>query len=91
MLEDKVLTFNFDVPSEREKLCALGRAISIPDRVRILALLKDRSMNLNEISKALDIPVSSVSNHINALAEAELVLVTYQPGPKGHVKLCSEW
>ncbi len=90
MLEDKVLTFNFDVPSEREKLCALGRAISIPDRVRILALLKDRSMNLNEISKALDIPVSSVSNHINALAEAELVLVTYQPGPKGHVKLCSE-
>ena len=31
MLEDKVLTFNFDVPSEREKLCALGRAISIPD------------------------------------------------------------
>ena len=53
MLEDKVLTFNFDVPSEREKLCALGRAISIPDRVRILALLKDRSMNLNEISKEI--------------------------------------
>ena len=45
-----------DVPSEREKLCALGRAISIPDRVRILALLKDRSMNLNEISNAVSLP-----------------------------------
>ena len=90
MLADKIIKLNFDVPSEREKLCALGRALSIPDRIRILELLKDRSMNLNEISKALDIPVSSVSNHINALAEAELVLVTYQPGPKGHTKLCSE-
>ena len=90
MLDDKQLILNFDVPSEREKLCALGRALSVPDRIRIVALLRDKSMNLNEISKALDIPVSSVSNHVNALAEAELLLISYQPGPKGHVKLCSE-
>lgn len=46
-------------------------------------------MNLNEISKTLNIPVSSVPNHINALSEAELVLITYQPSAKGHAKMCS--
>lgn len=90
MISDKVLTLHINIPSEREKICAVGRALSVPDRIRILNLLKARSMNLNEISKALDIPVSSVSNHINALQDAELVLVTYQPSAKGHVKLCSE-
>lgn len=86
---DKTLQLHIDVPSERDRLCAVGRALSIPDRVRILELLGNRAMNLNEISKALNIPVSSVSNHINALSEAELVLITYQPSAKGHVKMCS--
>ena len=90
MITDKILTLHINIPSEREKICAVGRALSVPDRVRILNLLTARSMNLNEISKVLDIPVSSVSNHINALQDAELVLVSYQPSAKGHVKLCSE-
>lgn len=87
--EDKSLQLHIDIPSERDRICAVGRALSIPDRVRILELLGNRAMNLNEISKALNIPVSSVSNHINALSEAELVLITYQPSAKGHVKMCS--
>lgn len=90
VITDKILTLHINIPSEREKICAVGRALSVPDRVRILNLLTARSMNLNEISKVLDIPVSSVSNHINALQDAELVLVSYQPSAKGHVKLCSE-
>lgn len=87
--DEKKLTLHVDMPNERDKICAFGKALSIPDRVRILELLGTRAMNLNEISKELDIPVSSVSNHINALSEAELVLVTYQPSAKGHVKMCS--
>lgn len=89
MVAEKTLSLHIDVPSDRDKICAVGRALSVPDRVRILDLLATRSMNLNEISKELDIPVSSVSNHINALSEAKLVLVTYQPSTKGHVKMCS--
>lgn len=89
MVAEKTLSLHIDYPSDRDRICAVGRALSVPDRVRILDLLGLRSMNLNEISKELDIPVSSVSNHINALSEAELVLVTYQPSAKGHVKMCS--
>lgn len=52
MITDKILTLHINIPSEREKICAVGRALSVPDRVRILNLLTARSMNLNEISKS---------------------------------------
>lgn len=47
-------------------------------------------MNLLEISRELDLPVSSVYNHTKALEEAQLIFVNYQPGPKGHTKMCSK-
>ena len=34
--------------------------------------------------------MSSVSRHIDALNEAQLIFVNYQPGPKGHTKYCSQ-
>ncbi len=89
MLKDKMLTLNMDNIGDREELCALGRALSVPDRIRIVNNLYRHSMNLNEIAKELGLPISSVSNHIDALVKANLVIVTYQPGLKGHVKLCS--
>lgn len=90
MVKDKILILNISNSADREEICALGRALAIPDRIRIFNLLQKKTMNLNEIAKELDLPISSVSNHINALVQAQMVGVSYQPGPKGHMKLCSE-
>lgn len=90
MVKDKILMLNLSNSAEREEICALGRALSSPDRIRIFNLLQERSLNLNEIAKELNLPISSVSHHINVLVESRMVGVNYQPGPKGHMKLCSE-
>lgn len=70
------------------KLTALGRALSSQDRLQILRLLSERPMNVLEIAQALSLPASSVSNHINALMDANLINIQYQPAKKGHMKLC---
>jgi len=69
-------------------LVELGRALSSIDRLRILRLLQEQPMNLSEISVALDMPISSVSFHTNALNKSKLIQFEYQPVLKGHVKLC---
>lgn len=87
---DKNFILSIDEPAQHENISRLGRALSSADRLKVLALLQYQPMNLLEISKALDMPISSVSKHIDALAEAQLIFVNYQPGPKGHVKICSK-
>ncbi len=87
---EKKLHFSIMDEDQDEALVRLGKALAVPDRVRILRLLQAQPMNLLEISRTLSIPVSSVSNHIQALREARLIFVSYQPGLKGHVKLCAK-
>jgi len=48
-------------------------ALSSDTRVRILKLLKEKKMNLSEISRSLDMSKSSVSEHMEKLLEAGLV------------------
>lgn len=83
------LIFNVQDVSKTEALVDFAKALSSPDRIRILNLLDVRPMNLLEISKALNIPVSSVSFHIQHLEKARIVRVDYKPALKGHMKLCS--
>ena len=87
---EKKLYFSIMDEEQDEALVRFGKAVAVPDRVRILRLLQTKAMNLLEISRALSIPVSSVSNHVQALQNARLVFVSYQPGRKGHVKLCAK-
>lgn len=87
---DKNFILSVNEPSQHENIVRLGRALSSPDRLKVLTLLQYQPLNLLEISKALDMPISSVSKHVDALAEAQLIFVNYQPGPKGHVKICSK-
>ncbi|MBQ8685103.1 MAG: transcriptional regulator, partial [Clostridia bacterium] len=42
-----------------------------------------------EISKTLNIPISTVSNHISILEEAKILFVSTQQGVKKHVKMCN--
>lgn len=78
-----------DNDNDLQTISKICRALSVPDRVRILKNLLLSSKNLSEISNDLGIPISSVSHHIDILADAQLILIRYQPGPKGHTKFCS--
>src|SRR6266568_7124391 len=63
-------------PFEREQmelLLHLGRALSDPTRIRILALLAERPMYGQELAEALDVKPPTVSHHINLLYMAGLL------------------
>lgn len=74
---------------DTESIAKIGRALSSPQRIKILKALAKKPMNLLEISDLLKMPVSSVSFNIDILEDAKLVLVEYKPALKGHMKLCS--
>ena len=67
--KEKDLFLSVNNERDHDMICEIARALSVPDRVRILKSLLLRSKNLSEISQELDIPVSSVARHIDALAE----------------------
>ena len=76
-------------PLDEEAICRLGRAISVPERIKIIRILQKNPYSIFELSQILDLPVSSVSFHIKSLEEAKLIRVEYKPALKGHKKLCS--
>jgi hypothetical protein len=58
-----------------EALLRLGRAIADPMRVRILALLSERSMYGQELAEALSVATPTISHHMMLLKGADLVVV----------------
>ena len=75
--------------SELERLCPIAEALSSPMRVRMIALLSTRSMNVNELAEALELPVSTAALNVRQLEEAGLINAEIQPGIRGAMKLCS--
>lgn len=86
----KHFVLNVDNADEHELIANLGRAFSVPERVAILKHLLTSSKNLSMLAEELDMPVSSVARHVDILTEAGLIYTSYQPGPKGHTKYCSQ-
>ena len=75
--------------SQLERLCPVAKALSSPMRVRMIALLCTRSMNVNELAEALSLPVSTAALNVRQLEEAGLISTDIQPGIRGAMKLCS--
>ena len=75
--------------SRIEQLCPVAKALSSPVRVRMIALLGQRSMNVNELADALQLPVSTTALNVRQLEEAGLISTAIQPGIRGAMKLCS--
>ncbi|MDO5521593.1 MAG: helix-turn-helix domain-containing protein [bacterium] len=73
---------------ETKQLVLVAKALSAEARIEILKLLRNREMNINEISEQLKIPASSAAAHIRVLEEASLIKTNYQPGIRGSMKLC---
>ena len=89
-LNEKTITLNITKQNDLSKVVKLGKALSNKDCLKIFQVISERPLNMSEISKLTGISISSVSNHIDTLNEAELIHVYYQPSLKGHAKLCSK-
>lgn len=74
---------------DSEQLQKVAHALSSDLRIRILQLLDECSMNVLELSQRLDVPISTVSNSIVVLEEADLIRTERQAGVRGVAKLCS--
>lgn len=84
--ENRHLNLNLN---EIDRLCPVAKALSSPVRVRMIALLSARAMNVNELAVALDLPVSTAALNVRQLEEAGLIRTEIQPGIRGAMKLCS--
>lgn len=67
---------------------AVFRALGSEPRARIVELLAERDMNINELSVALGLAQPSVSKHVQILEEAGLIASDYLAGPQGMQKRC---
>jgi len=67
---------------------ALFRALASESRARIIELLAERDMNINELSAALKLAQPSITKHVQILEEAGLVESDYLAGPQGTQKRC---
>ncbi|MBR1404850.1 MAG: ArsR family transcriptional regulator [Treponema sp.] len=64
------------------------KALASKPRLEILALLKNHSLNINEIADKLDFPQSTVATHISILEEAGLIETKSIKARKGTQKVC---
>lgn len=87
--KEGILTYDATNSKYKNNICKLGRALSVPERLDILQLIQEKPCNLIELSNKLNLPISSISFHIKALEEANLIRIDYKPAQKGHMKLCS--
>jgi len=81
--------FALNIQQEREKSIQIAKALASPIRMQILEMLGHRSMNINEIAKTLELPLSTAATNVHQLEEANLIVAEIKPGARGPVKLCS--
>lgn len=86
---EKQIHLDIEKKEDYDQLKKLGRALSANIRIQILAVLKYKSMNIIELAKELNIPVSSAAFHIKILEDANLIVTETSPGIHGSQKLCS--
>ncbi len=78
-----------DLSNDSEKALSLLKALSSETRLAILEYLRDRPVNVNDISVALQIAPSSATTHIQILEKAELIRTEIIPATHGLQKLCA--
>ena len=74
--------------TNEKELAALGKALSSETRIRILHLLGNGPLCVNEIAELLEIPASSAALNIRVLEEAGLIRTELKPAARGSMKMC---
>jgi DNA-binding transcriptional ArsR family regulator len=59
--------------ADSEKLARIFKALSVDSRVRMLGLLKDRSLCVNALARILEISPAAVSQHLRILRDADIL------------------
>jgi len=81
-MQSRVVVANID------QIPAVAKALTSELRVRILALLIEKVMNVNQIAVALGIPQSTAATSVRILENAGLIATELKPATKGAQKLC---
>ena len=63
---------------ETEKAARVFKVLSVETRVRMIELLKRRSLCVNALAKTLNITPAAVSQHLRVLRDADLVIADKQ-------------
>ncbi len=64
------------------------KALASEPRIQMLDILRQKTMNINEIAEALSLPQSTVATHISILETAGLISTEAVRAKKGNQKLC---
>ncbi|WP_238652878.1 ArsR/SmtB family transcription factor [Paenibacillus piscarius] len=72
-----------------DELVKVTHALSTELRLRMLALLNSRRMNVAELAEALEIPVSTAASNVKVLEQAGLIVTELLPASRGAMKVCS--
>lgn len=59
--------------NEAERLARIFKVLSVDTRVRMIELLKNRTLCVNALARALDITPAAVSQHLRVLRDADIV------------------
>lgn len=84
----KSKTLNLSL-TEVDYSSAIMRALSSPDRLRIVSLLGGGSKNVQQLANMLDLPLSTTAAHIRILEDTGIIMSEAVPGIRGSMKLCS--
>ncbi len=74
---------------DHPRIVQVAHALSNPQRLAILNLLKDTVLNIQEIAKTLNLPLSTTAQHIRVLENAQLLATETKPGVHGSMRLCT--
>ena len=74
---------------DKKKVLEISKALSNPARLDILEFLFYESLSVDEISKKLNAPLTSVCSNIAVLENSGLIRSRLQSGKHGTMKLCS--
>ncbi len=87
---NKNISLNLVNKQDEKVILKISKALSSPERIAIMRALLYKSKGIQELSKELKMPLTSVMRHIDVLSDAQLIIINYQPGIKGHAKYCSQ-
>ena len=75
---------------DHEKISKIGYALSSLSRIKILQNILMHPKTLTDIAIELSLPISSVSKHVDILADANLLNIYYNSNLKGHKKYSTQ-
>jgi len=87
---NKHITLSLADKRQAEIIRKISHALDSTERMEILRSILYKSKGIQQLSQELNIPITSVMRHVDILADAQLIMINYQPGIKGHAKYCSQ-